>query len=76
MSVTIQKERNTDTDAYYLSITASKPFNMKDTIPRLHTTVNDDNYHALIDEANDVIRSVLTEIHNYILTMINNLPEI
>lgn len=76
MSVIIKKEQNTEIDTYYLSITASKPFQMRDVSPRLHTHVNDDNYHALIDEANDVIRVVLTEIHEYILTMIKELPEI
>ena len=76
MSVTIQKELNADVDTYYLSITASDPFQMRNISPKLYTHVNDDNYHALIDEANDVIRCVLTEIHEYILAMINDLPEI
>lgn len=75
MSVTIQKELNKP-DTYYLSIVASDPFQMNNISQRLRTHVNDDNYHALIDEANDVIRGVLTEIHEYILTMINDLPEI
>ena len=75
MSVTIQKELNKP-DTYYLSIVASDPFQMNNISQRLRTHVNDDNYHALIDEANDVIRCILTEIHGYILTMINDLPEI
>lgn len=75
MSVTIQKELNKP-DTYYLSIVASDPFQMNNISQRLRTHVNDDNYHALIDEANDVIRCILTEIHGYILTMINDLPDI
>lgn len=37
---------------------------------------NIDDYYALIDEANDVLRAHFTEIHNYILELINELPEI
>ena len=42
----------------------------------LRTQRNDDNYHSLIDEANDVIRGWLTVLHEDILTMIDVLPEI
>ena len=37
---------------------------------------NIDDYYALIDEVNDVLRAHFTEIHNYILELINELPEI
>ena len=73
----INKELNTDIDTYYLSIIACEPFvfDMAKHF-KLHTHINDDNYHALIDEANDVIRGLLTEMHEYIIAMINELPEI
>lgn len=77
MKVYISKELNTDIDTYYLSITSCEPFSFDMTEHfKLHTHINDDNYHALIDEANDVIRGILTEMHEYILSMINELPEI
>lgn len=40
------------------------------------TQINDDNYHTLINEANDIIRGWLTVLHEDILSMINILPEI
>ena len=79
MEVCIEKKLNTDIDTYYLDFTANEPFCFtpdKNKYVTLHTHVNDDNYHALIDEANDVIRGVLTEMHEYIIAMINELPEI
>ena len=77
MKVYINKELNTDIDTYQLSIIACEPFvfDMAKHF-KLHTHINDDNYHALIDEANDVIRGLLTEMHEYIIAMINELPEI
>lgn len=42
----------------------------------LKTQINDDNYHTLINEANDIIRGWLTVLHEDILSMINILPEI
>lgn len=77
MNVRIRKLDATDT--YYLDFTANEPFRFtpeKNEYITLHTHVNDDNYHALIDEANDVICGVLTEMHEYIIAMINELPEI
>ena len=40
----------------------------------LRTKTND--YHALIDEANDLIRVLLTQMHDNIMEMINQLPDI
>ena len=62
------------TDEYYVSMSSSEPFKMHSLT--LHTRTSEKDYHALIDEANDVLRAAFTEMHEYIIAMINELPEI
>lgn len=73
LSATIQKEINTDQDVYYLTFCSSAPFTVNDKKMVLRTKTND--YHALIDEANDLIRVLLTQMHDNIMEMINQLPD-
>ena len=74
LSATIQKEINTDQNIYYLTFCSSDPFKLNDQKIVLRTKTND--YHALIDEANDLIRVLLTQMHDNIMEMINQLPDI
>lgn len=74
LSATIQKEINTDQNIYYLTFCSSDPFKVNDQKMVLRTKTND--YHALIDEANDLIRVLLTQMHDNIMEMINQLPDI
>lgn len=61
---------------YYLDITGMNPFKFDGEYRTIQLRTHINDYHALIDEANDVIRVLLTEIHEYIMEMIGQLPEI
>lgn len=63
---------------YYLTINGMSPFKLsdRDSTIILRTHINDDNFHSLINEANDVLHTMLTQMHEYIMEMIGQLPEI
>lgn len=44
--------------------------------PTRRYKVNCNGLASLVDEANDVLRGIFTEIHEYVMEMISELPEI
>lgn len=63
--------RLTGTNEYYMDICCSEPFKLKEKYP-----LRSKDYHSLCNEANDVLRWIFTEIHEYVMEMISKLPEI
>lgn len=63
--------RKSETDKYYMDICCSEPFGLKEKYP-----LRSKDYHSLVNEANDVLRGIFTEIHGYVMKMISELPEI
>lgn len=77
IQVLLKEDINEQKGTYYLDIIGTSPFKLsdEDSIITLRTHINDDNYHSLIDEANDVLRTMLTQMHEYIMEMLGQLPE-
>ena len=78
IQVFLKEGINEQKGIYYLTIIGMSPFKLgdKDSTITLKTHINDDNFHSLINEANDVLRAMLTQMHEYIMEMIGQLPEI
>lgn len=72
----IKEGINEQKGTYYLDITGMSPFKFDNEYRTIQLRTHINDYHALIDEANDVIRALLTEMHEYIMEMIGQLPEI
>ena len=62
--------RLTGTNEYYMDICCSEPFKLKEKYP-----LRSKDYHSLVNESNDVLRGIFTEIHEYVMEMISELPE-
>ena len=63
--------RLTGANEYYMDICCSEPFKLKEKY-----SLRSKEYHSLVNEANDVLRGIFTEIHEYVMEMISELPEI
>lgn len=60
-----------DEERYELKVICTEPFVCKRTIP-----LESKDYYSLINEANDVLRGIFTEWHEYVEELISGLPEI
>lgn len=63
-------EKRPETNKYYVTIYFSSAFFVKKSYP-----LRSKDYYSLVDEANDIIRGMLTKINEDIISIISELPD-